>query len=142
MSPASSLATPTGRHEVGPDADPDLFWATAGGMGLTGVIVDATIRLLPVRDHPGCGSTPSGPTISTTAWPAWSARDDEYRYSVAWIDCLARGRHLGRAVLDRGDHATPGRPARRRSGPRALDFDAGARLPVPARPRRRVCSTR
>ena len=38
--------------EIGPDRDAELFWATVGGMGLTGVVLDATIRLMPDRDQP------------------------------------------------------------------------------------------
>ncbi len=49
---------------------------------------------------------------------------------MAWIDCLARGRHLGRGVITRGDHArVADLPAPRRAG--ALDFDPPRRPPVP-----------
>ena len=37
-----------------------------------------------------------------------SERDAEFKYSVAWIDCLKRGGHIGRGVLLWGDHAEPG----------------------------------
>jgi decaprenylphospho-beta-D-ribofuranose 2-oxidase len=58
--------------------------------------------------------------------------DAGYRYSVAWIDCLARGRALGRSVLTRGDHASvDDLPADRRRPERALAFSPAERVSAP-----------
>jgi decaprenylphospho-beta-D-ribofuranose 2-oxidase len=93
--------------EVGPDQDPALFWATVGGMGLTGVIVDATFHLLPIETSRLSVQTRRvGELDEIMALMAESDRD--FRYSVAWIDLLARGKHLGRGVLTNGEHARLG----------------------------------
>jgi decaprenylphospho-beta-D-ribofuranose 2-oxidase len=127
-----SLATPTGRHEVSPDSDPELFWATAGGMGLTGIVVDATIALTPVETTTMVVDTERTVDLDDTM-ARMVDRDDQYRYSVAWIDCGARGKHLGRSLLDRGDHARlSDLPVKERAG--ALRFETGGRLPVPVTP--------
>ena len=101
------LATPSGTVEVSPERDPELFWATSGGMGLTGIVLEATVRLTAIETSYVLVDTERATDLED-CMARMTARDHEYRYSVAWIDCLARGRKLGRAVLTRADHARQG----------------------------------
>jgi len=102
---------------VEPGADPDVFWATAGGMGLTGVVLRATVQLLRVETAFMTVDTERAVDLDDLL-DRLTRTDERYRYSVAWIDLLARGRHMGRAVLTRGDHAPLGAlPRRTRDDP-------------------------
>jgi decaprenylphospho-beta-D-ribofuranose 2-oxidase len=120
---AMRLVTPNGVLDVAPDRDPEAFWGTAGAMGLTGVVTEATLRLLRVEtdrvlvDTQRCNDLDEVMSAMTTG-------DDAYRYSVAWVDCMATGARLGRAVLTRGDHA------------RTADLPVGERQRGIAAPRR------
>jgi decaprenylphospho-beta-D-ribofuranose 2-oxidase len=118
-----TLQTPSGTFELTPTDDPELFWATAGGMGLTGVITEATLRLRRIETSVMLVETERAVDVDDVMSRMVDA-DARHHYSVAWIDCLARGRDLGRAVLTCADHATvddlTGRWTRRprRYGPR------------------------
>src|ERR1039457_4867794 len=97
--PWFDLLLPDGRQcRVTPEGDPRLFWATAGGMGLTGIILAAAGSLQPVQTSRVRVDTVRAPDIDETM-AYLSATDDRYGYTVAWTDCLARGAALGRSVI-------------------------------------------
>lgn len=126
------LATPTGLHRVNPAADPALFWATAGGMGLTGVVTSLTLRMLRVHSAWMAVDTERAEDLDDLM-TRLEEGDDRYRYSVAWVDCLARGKRLGRGVLTRGDHAPPELlPARHRQAPFSVSTETKLRVPLTA----------
>jgi decaprenylphospho-beta-D-ribofuranose 2-oxidase len=91
--------------ELTPDVRPDLFWATVGGMGLTGIILDATIGLLPIETS-RCAVDTTRAADLDGLMALMDDGDRYFRYSVAWVDLLAKGARLGRGVLTRGEHAT------------------------------------
>ena len=127
---AITLATPArGVVRVTPTSEPDLFWATAGGMGLTGVVLDATIRLTPIATSLLAVDVDRTPDLDTTL-ELMDATDDDYDHSVAWIDLLAPGASLGRSILTRGRFATLDQLDRRhRQDP--LRFRSGTLATVP-----------
>jgi len=92
---------------VTPEANPELFWGTAGGMGLTGIVLRATVRLKKVETSRLIVDTVRTADIDETM-AYLSATDQDYDYTVAWTDCLASGGRLGRSVITSGDFATIG----------------------------------
>ena len=99
------LVTPTGACTVSPTEDAELFWATMGAMGLTGIITSATLRLMAITTDQVLVDTDRFTNLDGVM-SAMASGDDGYRYSVAWVDCMTRGAHMGRAILTRGDHAS------------------------------------
>jgi decaprenylphospho-beta-D-ribofuranose 2-oxidase len=121
-------------RRAAPDSSPELFWATAGGMGLTGIILRATIALTKVETARVVVDTVRTADIDETM-ARLSDTDDSYGYTVAWTDCLARGESLGRSVVTSGDFAAVSDlPARQRGDPLSFRPAAIAGAP-PAFPR-------
>ena len=81
----------------------ELFLATCGGMGLTGVILFATFKLIPIKSAFIEETTYKTANLAETL--AKFEEHDSATYSVAWIDCLAKGNQLGRSLLMLGEHA-------------------------------------
>ncbi|GAA3995934.1 FAD-binding oxidoreductase [Allokutzneria multivorans] len=111
----------------GPGAD--LFWATAGGMGLTGVVLRATVQLKSVESAYFLVDTERTKDLDDLMSRLMD-NDDQYTYSVAWFDSASTGAKMGRAVLTRGWSAKlDDLPAKLRSAP--LKFNAPQLATVP-----------
>lgn len=93
--------------ECAPDERADLYRASIGGLGLTGIIDWVELQLMPVASSRlRTQTTPFG---NVDEFLALSRElDRRHEYGVAWIDCLARGAALGRGIYLCADHATDG----------------------------------
>lgn len=112
--------------ECGPEVETDLFRATVGGLGLTGIVLWVEIALIPIRsamievenirfdDLDGFFDLSEG----SADWP----------YSVAWVDTIHGGERFGRGVFSRGRHAETGGLKPHRSGGPTVPFDAPSGL--------------
>jgi decaprenylphospho-beta-D-ribofuranose 2-oxidase len=93
-----------------PNFNQDLFWATCGGMGLTGIILDVTLQLKKIE----------GPFIRNVEIKARDLSEiltlfdslNSWTYSVAWIDCLSNGKNTGRSIFMAGEHSIEKAPAK------------------------------
>ncbi len=111
------------------DDNSDVFWATIGGMGLTGLILDARIQLQPVETAFMNVEHERAPNLDVVL-ERFSDTDNDFGYAVAWIDCLATGPALGRSVLMRANHAQlDDLPAKYRAAP--CEFREGFKVSVP-----------
>jgi len=84
--------------------DPELFFATVGGMGLTGMILSAQFHLVPVETAWITVRHRRTANLDATL-AVFHDSDASCEHSVAWIDCMARGDRLGRSVVMQGNHA-------------------------------------
>ena len=92
----------------------DLFHATCGGMGLTGIITEATFKLKPITS-----AYISQKVVKAKNLEAALVLFEQYKdvtYSVAWFDCLSTGDNLGRSLLMLAEHADKGKLTPHRNG--------------------------
>jgi FAD/FMN-containing dehydrogenase len=99
----------------------DLFHATCGGMGLTGIIVAATLKLRRIGSAFVRQTTFKAANLDE-ALDRFDA-ESATTYSVAWIDCLQRGRGMGRSLVMLGEHADDGDYAMAHKRPMSLPVD-------------------
>lgn len=108
----------------GPGVRSDLFWATCGGMGLTGIILEATLRLQRIETSSILARNIVTRDLEATFRTLEATADATY--SVAWLDGARRGARLGRGIVMLGEHALcSDLPAERRASP----FGATAQRP-------------
>jgi decaprenylphospho-beta-D-ribofuranose 2-oxidase len=112
----------------GPDAE--LFWATVGGNGLTGIIMRATVEMTPTETAYFIADGDATASLDETIALHSDGSEDNYTYSSAWFDVISAPPKLGRAAVSRGSLATVDQlPKKLRRNP--LKFDAPQLLTLP-----------
>ena len=81
----------------------NLFWNTFGGMGLTGFILRASLRLRPIKTSYVVQETIKCDNLAETM--RMFETSSRWRYTVAWLDALKGGMEVGRSMFSRGEHA-------------------------------------
>lgn len=81
-----------------------LFWATVGGMGLTGLVLEVTFKLKSISSSKIIKRTIKCGNLKVLVDSL--KQHENYTYSVAWIDCETSGKSMGRGILNLGEHAT------------------------------------
>ena len=128
---ALTLLLPSGESvRCSREKNPDIFYATIGGMGLTGITLEVELQLRRVDtawivvDY--VRTRDLDETLRT-----FHERDEHYLYSVAWLDCVAQGKGFGRGVLMFGKHAEADHlPATRRQNPFTIPRKREKTVPV------------
>jgi decaprenylphospho-beta-D-ribofuranose 2-oxidase len=118
------------RHLTPSDSDADLFWATVGGNGLTGIILRATIEMTPTETAYFIADGDVTASLDETIAFHTDGSEADYTYSSAWFDAISPPPKLGRAAISRGSLATLAQlPEKLQRAP--LKFDAPQLLTLP-----------
>ena len=91
---------------ISSENESDLFYATCGGMGLTGIILSATIKLISIKSSQIIQTELKSKSLEETC--SLIDENDKAQYSVAWLDCFARGNSTGKGIITLGEHSNEG----------------------------------
>lgn len=106
---------------------PELFWATCGGMGLTGIIYEASFHLIPIETAYIRQRIIKTKNLSETI--AVIEENKHWTYSVAWIDCLSQRESMGRSAVILGEHAVKSEIGYRYRNPLLIDKKISVSIP-------------
>ena len=81
----------------------DTFWATCGGMGLTGIVTEACFSLRPINTSYIAQENLKAQNLDEVM--ELFEISEAHTYTVAWLDTMSKGRQLGRSIFMRGEHA-------------------------------------
>jgi decaprenylphospho-beta-D-ribofuranose 2-oxidase len=116
--------------DVGPREEPDVFWATVGGLGLTGVIRSARLRARRLQTAWMVSTDRIAANLDSVMQLLAEGHGGDH-HVVAWLDAHRRGAHMGAGVVTTArEAAIADLPARRRTDP--LSYPPRRELPIPA----------